>query len=55
MEKEREFYCAFDICNRRLREFGFVCEENGNLYCDDCCAERDLQERTERKSRFLWQ
>lgn len=51
---KKEYRCSFDICNRRLHDFGFVCKENGNLYCDEICAGRDLEQRTEKKARFLW-
>ncbi len=55
MDKKPKFYCSFEICNRRLHDFGFVCSENNNLYCDEICAERDLQDKAEKKGRFLWQ
>lgn len=46
--------CSWDICDKRLKDFCFRCEENGKLYCDDICGERDLEQTAERKSRFLW-
>lgn len=38
--------CSFEICNRRLAEFCFVCQVNGKYYCSEICADRDLQERS---------
>lgn len=53
--KEKLYHrCAFDVCDKRLIDFGFVSHENGNLYCDEICAERDLEQKAEKKSRFLW-
>ena len=39
--------CAFDICNRIIREFGYVCE--GSMYCSEECATCDVVERTPRE------
>ena len=54
MEKTPYRTCSWDICNKRLVDFCFRCDESGKLYCSEECAERDIQEHTERKSRFLW-
>ena len=51
---QKHHQCAFEICSRRLHDFGFVCKETSNLYCDEICAARDAQEHAEKKARFLW-
>ena len=54
MTKDRRYlYCDFDICDRQLKEFCFLCTENGKRYCDDICAERDLEQSRKREV-FLW-
>ena len=35
--------CTYDICNRIIRDFGYVCE--GSMYCSEECATRDVLER----------
>ncbi len=54
MEKKPIYRCSWDICNKRLFDFGFICSENGSVYCSEICADRDLQDKTEKKGRFLW-
>lgn len=52
---QQVFHCQLDFCNKRLIDFCFICKENSKYYCDEICAERDLEAKAERKSRFLWQ
>lgn len=52
---KRYLYCEFDICNKRLVEFCFVCKQDSKYYCDEICAERNLEAKAERKAVFLWQ
>jgi hypothetical protein len=48
------FYCAFDICEKELRDFGVIGEINGKYYCDSICCERDLEQTTPKEHR-TWQ
>ena len=47
-EKPVEHRCAFDICNRRLHDFGWVLKDTGELVCDEICGERLIEQRTEK-------
>lgn len=57
-DKPRYLYCEYCDPPKRLIDLCFISKANGtygNYYCDEICADRDLQQRSERKSRFLWQ
>jgi hypothetical protein len=54
MSQDKRFlYCEFDICNKRLLDFCFVCKQDGKYYCDEICAERNLEQSRKREV-FLW-
>lgn len=55
MSDKRYLYCELDFCNKKLLDFCFVCKQDGKYYCDEICAERNLEAKSERKARFLWQ
>ena len=48
------FHCAFDICEKELKDFGVIGEINGKYYCDSICCERDLEQTTPKEHR-TWQ
>jgi hypothetical protein len=55
MSQDKRFlYCEFDICNKRLLDFCFVCKQDGKCYCDEICAERNLEQSRKREV-SLWQ
>lgn len=43
--KKEVLRCAWDRCNKRIREFGYVYEDTGSIYCSEECAVRDETER----------
>lgn len=45
---DKEKRCAYDRCNRKLRDFGFIEETTGSIYCTDICAMQDLTEKEPR-------
>jgi hypothetical protein len=54
MYELQRFYCHFEICDKTLIDFGFISEENGQLYCDEICCERALKDETP-VERITWQ
>lgn len=46
--KEDPKRCAYDLCNWKLRGFGYVHEPTGSIYCSEECAVKDETEKTPR-------
>jgi hypothetical protein len=54
MKDNRPLYCAWDICEKQLRDMAFICAVTGRYFCDDYCCERALRDETPREV-LTWQ
>jgi hypothetical protein len=47
VNKDRRFlYCAWDICDKQLKDTVFICAATGRYFCDSICCGRAQRDET---------
>jgi hypothetical protein len=54
MKDQRALYCAWDICDKPLRDIAFICAKTVRYFCDEYCCERALRDEAPREQ-LQWQ